>query len=209
MQAADEWTADKVPDVDIDEIVKRVAGEIEAQRASAAASYSPETVPREVAVNKKDDVKHVAIGSDHRGVDVKNIIITYLGNLGYRMADVGPSAREPVDYPDYAVAVAKKVASGECERGIMIDGTGVCSAMVCNKVRGIRAAPCHDLRTVVISREHANANVLTLGGPFYSGSQLCEMAKTWLETRFGGGRHWVRINKMMATERAWRRDGSE
>ena len=196
-------------DIDMEQIARRVAGEIGAKLASGAVSFSPETVPRETAINRKDDVKHVAIGSDHRGFDAKRIISTYLTSLGYHVTDVGPFTREPADYPDYAAAVARKVASGQCERGIMIDGSGVCSAMVCNKVRGIRAAPCYDLRTVVMSREHANANVLTLGGPFHSGGELSEMARTWLETRFGGGRHWVRINKMMATERAWRQDGSE
>lgn len=191
-------------DLDIEEIVRRVAAEVGAKLASSAVTFSPETVPQNDAINRKDDVKHVAIGSDHRGVDAKRIISTYLKSLGYRLTDVGTLTNEPVDYPDYAMAVAKKVASGECERGIMVDGAGICSAMVCNKVHSIRAASCHDLRTVIMSREHANANVLTLGGPFHSGGELCEMAKTWLETRFTGSRHWVRTNKMMATERGRR-----
>jgi ribose 5-phosphate isomerase B len=83
----------------------------------------------------------------------------------------------------------------------MLDGAGIGSSMVCNKVKGIRAALCYDMRTIVNSREHNNANVLTLGGPFHSGNELCEMTKLWLETRFPGGRHMVRINKMMAVER--------
>ena len=77
--------------------------------------------------------------------------------------------------------------------------------MACNKVRGIRASMCYDLRTVINSREHNNANVLTLGGPLHSGAELCEMAKLWLETRFGGARHWPRINKIMSIEREERR----
>jgi len=124
-----------------------------------------------------------------------------LTSLGYKVVDVGCYSPESVDYPDFAIAVARKVAGGECERGIMIDGAGIGSSMVCNKVRGIRAALCYDLKTVANSREHNNANVLTLGGPLHTPDELCQMAKVWLETRFAGGRHWPRINKMMAVER--------
>jgi ribose 5-phosphate isomerase B len=148
-----------------------------------------------------EQVRRVAIGSDHGGFESKELLKRYLGSLGYQVSDVGTFSKDSVDYPDFAVQVARKVASGECERGIMIDGAGIGSSMVCNKVRGIRAALCYDLRTVVNSREHNNANVLTLGGPLHGAGELCSMAKTWLETRFAGGRHWPRINKMMAVER--------
>lgn len=151
--------------------------------------------------NERDTVRTVVIGADHGGFEAKEIIKTYLQTLGYRVTDVGTHSKESVDYPDFAVSVARNVASGACERGIMIDGAGIGSAMVCNKVRGIRAAMCYDLRTIVNSREHNNANVLTLGGPLHSAADLCEMVKVWLETRFAGGRHWPRINKMMAVER--------
>ena len=83
----------------------------------------------------------------------------------------------------------------------MIDGAGIGSSMCCNKVKGIRAALCYDIRTIQNSRIHNNANVLTLGGPLHEPDELCEMVKVWLETRFEGGRHWPRINKMMAIER--------
>jgi len=148
-----------------------------------------------------DRVLRVALGSDHGGFDAKELLKAHLSNLGYRISDVGTDSKESVDYPDFAVGVARKVAAGDCERGIMIDGAGIGSSMVCNKVRGIRAALCYDLKTVVNSREHNNANVLTLGGPLHSADELCELAKVWLETRFAGGRHWARINKMMAVER--------
>ena len=151
--------------------------------------------------NERDTVRTVVIGADHGGFEAKEIIKTYLQTLGYRVTDVGTHSKESVDYPDFAVAVARNVASGASERGIMIDGAGIGSAMVCNKVRGIRAAMCYDLRTTVNSREHNNANVLTLGGPLHVAAELCEMVKLWLETRFAGGRHWPRINKMMAVER--------
>ena len=106
-----------------------------------------------------------------------------------------------MDYPDIAVAVCRKVVSGDCERGIVLDGAGIGSCMAANKIKGIRAALCYDIRTVINSREHNNANVLSLGGPLHDAGQLCDMAKTWLETRFGGGRHMVRVNKIMAIER--------
>ena len=148
-----------------------------------------------------DKVLRVAVGSDHGGYKSKELLKSYLGTLGYKVVDVGCHSQESVDYPDFALAVARKVAAGDCERGIMIDGAGIGSSMVCNKVRGIRAALCYDLKTVRNSREHNNANVLTLGGPLHTPDELCQMSKVWLETRFAGGRHWPRINKMMAVER--------
>jgi ribose 5-phosphate isomerase B len=151
-----------------------------------------------------DKVLRVAVGSDHGGFRSKELLKSYLGSLGYKVVDVGCYSSESVDYPDFAQAVARKVAAGDCERGIMIDGAGIGSSMVCNKVRGIRAALCYDLKTIANSREHNNANVLTLGGPLHSPDELCEMCKVWLETRFTGGRHWPRINKMMAVERGSR-----
>jgi ribose 5-phosphate isomerase B len=151
--------------------------------------------------NTVDKVLRVAVGSDHGGYKSKELLKSYLGSLGYRVVDVGCHSPESVDYPDFAQAVARKVAAGDCERGIMIDGAGIGSSMVCNKVRGIRAALCYDLKTVVNSREHNNANVLTLGGLLHTPDELCRMSKVWLETRFAGGRHWPRINKMMAVER--------
>ncbi len=152
-------------------------------------------------INESDNVRTVAIGSDHGGFEAKELLKRYLEVLGYAVQDVGTHGKESVDYPDIAVLVARKVASEACDRGIMIDGAGIGSSMVCNKVRGIRAALCYDLATVKNSRAHNNANVLTLGGPLHSPDALCEMARVWLATRFEGGRHWNRINKMMAVER--------
>ena len=146
-------------------------------------------------------VNGVVIGADHGGFEAKEIIKNYLRTIGYRLTDVGTFSKESVDYPDYALKVARKVASGECERGIMIDGAGIGSSMACNKLKGIRAALCYDLKTINNSREHNNANVLTLGGPLHTAEELCEMVKVWLETKFAGGRHWKRVNKIMAIER--------
>jgi len=151
--------------------------------------------------NASEKVSKVYMGSDHGGFESKEILKRYLETSGYRVEDVGTFSKDSVDYPDYAVLVARKTAADADARGIMIDGAGIGSSMVCNKVRGIRAALCYDIVTVKNSRLHNNANVLTLGGPLHQPAELCEMAKIWLETRFEGGRHWPRINKMMAVER--------
>ncbi len=152
-------------------------------------------------MNGKDNVRSVALGSDHGAVAQKNMLRTYLQTIGYRVVDVGCFGAEKVDYPDIAVAVCRRVVSGDCERGIVMDGAGIGSCIAANKIKGIRAAMCYDIRTVINSREHNNANVLSLGGPLHDAGQLCEMARVWLETRFGGGRHLVRVNKIMAIER--------
>jgi ribose 5-phosphate isomerase B len=148
-----------------------------------------------------DVVRSVALGSDHSCVPVRLALGRYLATLGYRVVDVGCPDGVKADYPDIAVAVSRRVLSGDCERGIVLDGAGVGSCMAANKVRGIRAALCHDLRTAVNSREHNNANVLALGGPLHDPAELCGIARTWLETRFAGGRHVARVNKIMAIER--------
>jgi ribose 5-phosphate isomerase B len=152
-------------------------------------------------LNARDNVKRVALGSDHGGFVSKEVLKRYLELAGYEVIDVGTYSQESVDYPDFALAVARAVVSERADRGIMIDGAGIGSSMVCNKVNGIRAALCYDKKTIVNSREHNNANVLTLGGPLHTPDELCGLAELWLATRFAGGRHWRRINKMMAVER--------
>ena len=195
-------------DIDIAKIVQQVVSEMLAKQTPAPVPGNPE--PKPVPENAKDLVRRVAIGCDHTTVDQKDALKTYLQSIGYQITDVGPFSKDKkVDYPDYAAAVARKVVSEECERGIMLDGAGIGSSMVCNKVRGIRAALCYNVKTVINSREHNNANVLTLGGALHSIAELCELAKVWLETRFEGGRHWPRINKMMAIEREERGHGSK
>lgn len=157
------------------------------------------------AINSGQTVGRVAIGSDHSAYNQKQFLVTYLRTLGYTVTDVGCRDGERVDYPDIALDVCRKVARDACDRGIMLDGAGIGSSMACNKVKGIRAALCYDLRTVVNSREHNNANVLTLGGPLHSAEELAEMVALWLETPFPGGRHLVRVNKIMAIERGGER----
>jgi ribose 5-phosphate isomerase B len=206
-----------VAEIDIEKIVQKVVSDVLSKNilptsgiSGGGSGTSGTGEQKPLSNNEKDIVRRVAIGCDHTTVDQKDMLKTYLQSIGYQVTDIGPFSKEKkVDYPDYAAAVARKVASGECDRGIMLDGAGIGSSMVCNKVRGIRAALCYNIKTVLNSREHNNANVLTLGGLLHSNSELCEMAKVWLETRFEGGRHWPRINKMMAIEREERQHGSK
>jgi len=157
---------------------------------------------KESGNNANVRVRRVAIGADHGSYDAKEMLKRYLESAGYKIVDVGTAnSTEKVDYPDFALAVARKVVSGECERGIMLDAAGIGSSMVCNKVHGIRAALCWSTKTIVNSREHNNANILTMGTAQHPEEELCVMARLWLETKFEGGRHWPRINKMMSIER--------
>jgi len=153
-------------------------------------------------INGQRYVRRVAIGADHGSYDAKELLKRYLETAGFTMVDVGTdNSTVKVDYPDFAAAVSRKVVSGECDRGIMLDAAGIGSSMVCNKIHGIRAALCWSTKTIINSREHNNANVLTMGTAQHLGEDLCVMAKLWLETKFEGGRHWPRINKMMSLEK--------
>ncbi len=152
-------------------------------------------------MNGNGCVKYVALGSDHTSFTQKSTLRLFLENAGYRVKDVGCFTPERVDYPDVALAVARAVVSGDCDRGIVLDGTGIGSAMTANKIRGIRAAVCHDERTALACREHNNANVLSLGGPLYGVDEICVMARCFLEAGFDGGRHLARVNKIMRIER--------
>jgi len=144
--------------------------------------------------------KTVAIGADHGGYQLKETLKAFLSQAGYQVKDCGTSSTDPVDYPDFAIAVAQEVASGKAWRGIMIDGAGIGSCMAANKVNGVRAAMCYDYATAFNSREHNNANTLTLGAGLIGSSLAKQIVTTFLETEFGGGRHARRVDKIMAIE---------
>lgn len=148
-------------------------------------------------------MKKIVIGSDHGGFELKEQLVGFLRQLGYQVADYGCYSEDPVDYPDIAMLVAEAVATGIDTVGIMIDGVGIASAMVANKVPGIRAAYCWDLFTARSSREHNDANLLTLGGRVTGAILAQEIVKTWLETDFPGGRHARRVDKIMEIERRY------
>ena len=143
----------------------------------------------------------VCIGSDHGGFRMKEFLKAVVESLRLTVHDVGVYDEKPVDYPDIAEQVAGCVASGQAARGIIVDGAGIGSAMVANKIPGIRAALCYDKASARNSREHNNANILTLGGRLLTGSQAEEVVRTWLATPFAGGRHQARIDKITAVER--------
>lgn len=143
----------------------------------------------------------VAIGSDHGGFQLKRALLPVLDELGLAVKDVGVFEEKPADYPDIAVAVAACISSGQATRGVIIDGAGIGSCMAANKVAGIRAALCYDVASARNSREHNNANVLTLGGRLLTGSQAEAVLRTWLATPFAGGRHQARVDKIMEIER--------
>jgi ribose 5-phosphate isomerase B len=149
----------------------------------------------------------VALGTDHGGVDLKEALKAFMHENGYEVIDVGAHTKDSVDYPDIALKVAELVASGKACRGIIIDGAGIGSCMAANKVPGVRAALCYDYATAVNSREHNNANALTLGAGLIGTNLAKQIVKTWLETPFGGGRHARRVDKITAIEKSFSKDG--
>jgi ribose 5-phosphate isomerase B len=145
----------------------------------------------------------IAIGADHGGFKLKERLAFRLREKGYTVEDCGTNSTESVDYPDYAVKVAEAVASGRCAWGIAVDGAGIGSAMVANKVPGVRAALCYDMSTAVNSREHNHANVLTLGAGLIGENLAWQIVEAWLATAWGGGRHAARVAKIDAVERRY------
>ena len=145
-------------------------------------------------------IEKVVIGSDHGGFALKERLKAYLYSKGYDVVDFGCYSTDPVDYPDIAFLVADAVSKNKGYYGIMIDGAGVASCIVCNKVPGIRASLCWDDFTATIAREHDNANILCLGGQVLGPALAREVVDTWLRTDFGGGRHERRVNKIMDIE---------
>jgi len=142
----------------------------------------------------------IAIGSDHRGFEVKRRIIAVLQQMGHEVLDLGPAARESVDYPDYAIPVALAVAEGRAQRGVLICGTGIGMCIAANKVKGVRAAPCHDSITAEMSRRHNDANVLCLSADLLGEELIERMLRIWLETEFESGRHARRVEKITRFE---------
>ncbi len=147
----------------------------------------------------------VAIGADHGGLEMKQAICPFLDQLGYNITDCGTFTPDPVDYPDIAYAVAKLVSDGVVARGIIIDGAGIGSCMVANKVPGVRAAMCYDEKTARNAREHNDANVLTLGGKLIPAQTAREIVRIFLETQCTEPRHQKRVDKIMQVEKRYLR----
>jgi ribose 5-phosphate isomerase B len=142
----------------------------------------------------------IVVGSDHRGFQAKQQIKAVVTQLGHECVDVGTDSSNPVDYPDHAYLAAIAVANKEADRGILACGTGIGMSMTANKVRGIRAALCHDELSAQISRHHNDANVLCVSGDLIGEVLLRKIVEVWLSTEFSGGRHLRRINKIAAIE---------
>lgn len=143
----------------------------------------------------------LAIGSDHGGFELKNHIIKHLEEKGIEYKDFGCYDEKSVDYPDIAQIVCNSINNGECERGILICGTGIGISIAANKIDGIRAAHCHDVYSAQMSKRHNNANVLCMGGRVI-GSELAFMiVDNWLNAEFEGGRHAARIEKIHSLEK--------
>jgi len=142
----------------------------------------------------------IALGSDHRGYEAKELIKTIVTQMGHEYVDFGTDSKNPVDYPDQAYLAALAVSKKEADRAILTCGTGIGMCIAANKIKGIRAALCHDELTAQISRHHNDANVLCVSGDLTGEVVLRKMVEVWLNTEFSGGRHQRRINKITAIE---------
>lgn len=144
----------------------------------------------------------IAFGSDHAGVQERQDLITHLKGKGYLLLDLGCAAGQSVDYPDFGAEVGRAVASGRVDRGVLICGTGLGICMAANKVHGVRAATVHDEFTAEMARRHNDANVICMGARLFSVWAMQRMLDRFLATPFEGGRHALRVAKIMALESA-------
>jgi ribose 5-phosphate isomerase B len=147
----------------------------------------------------------VALGADHGGFDLKEQLKEYLRAWGYSALDLGTFSREAVDYPDFAEAVANAVVRGDAWRGIVVDSAGIGSSIAANKVPGARAALCYDRATARNSREHNDANIISLGAKLIAPEVAREIVAAWLDTPFAGGRHQKRVDKITGIENRHRK----
>ncbi len=190
---------------EIHQIVQRVLNRytgLSQQAADAArnpGSPAQATQPEEKPAGRKV----IAIGADHGGFELKEILKPDLAAQGFEVIDVGTNSKEAVDYPDIAHDAARLVGSGKAWRGIIIDGAGIGSCIVANKVAGVRAGMAYDYSSAVNSREHNDTNVLTLGAGLIGVNLAKQIVKVWLSTDFGGGRHAGRVNKISAVEKQY------
>ena len=188
-------------EAEVRSLVERVLDGVIAADPSPAPETTnapPPETPRAPEVSDR-----IAIGADHGGFPLKERIGFRLKEAGYEVLDCGTDSHEAVDYPDFAHAVAREVASGACRYGIVVDGAGIGSAMVANKVPGVRAALCYDLSTARNSREHNHANVLALGAGLIGEALAWQIVEEWLSVDWGGDRHARRVAKIDDIERQY------
>lgn len=185
---------------EIRELVSRVVESLDAGETRGVVRARSSAEPAGEA-----DEKTVALGADHGGWALKRTLATHLAERGYRVSDCGTDGPDAVDYPDFAHEVARRVAGGECRWGIVVDGAGLGSAMVANKVPGVRAALAYDLSSARNGREHNHANVLTLGAGLIGEGLARQIVDEWLATPWGAGRHARRVAKIDEVEERYRR----
>jgi ribose 5-phosphate isomerase B len=173
---------------------------VESNRITGDQSIKIDTNPswEKTGHNIKSGMQVIAFGADHGGFELKEKLKDVVTDAGYQVYDCGTHSKDSVDYPDYAFAVARLVSEGQVWRGIIVDGAGIGSCMAANKVPGVRAALCYDQATAHNSREHNNANILTLGAGLIGPNLAGQIVRTWLVTKFGGGRHARRVDKIDA-----------
>ena len=179
-----------------------------ARETAAARGVHIREVPEDQVAVVAPPEKTIAIGADHGGFRLKEALKPVLISLGLEVRDVGVYEEKPADYPDLALKVGELVASGAAARGIVIDGAGIGSSIAANKIPGIRAALCYDKSSARNSREHNDSNVLTLGARLLTETQADDVLRTWIATRFAGGRHQARIDKIVAIERQFSKKAS-
>jgi len=194
-----------ISDAEIHQIVQRVLNQAMGLSQTAVKPLDAPVQAETRSEDKPSERKTVAIGADHGGFELKEVLKADLASMGFEVMDAGTNSKEAVDYPDFAHAVATLVASGKAWRGIVIDGAGIGSCIVANKVPGVRAGMAYDYSSAVNSREHNDTNVLTLGAGMIGVNLAKQIVKTWLTTEFGGGRHAGRVAKIIAVEKLYQK----
>ena len=187
----------EINDTELHEIVQRVLQQV---MGNSARESAVSTVPARAEASGR---KVVALGADHGGYELKEMLKSEITTLGFDISDLGTNSKDAVDYPDFAHAVAQAVSAGKAWRGIMIDGAGIGSCIVANKVSGVRAGMAYDYSSAVNSREHNDTNVLTLGAGLIGVALAKQIVKTWLTTEFAGGRHTQRVDKIKSVEKKY------
>src|SRR6266550_3901200 len=198
-------TEDDVRDLAVGSVLRIAEGARLTPLAADIVSEKHIQIVRRVPRSGSDASKLIAVGADHGGFKMKEELKVFLTSLGHQVHDFGTNSEDAVDYPDLAYAVARSVAEGNSDLGIVIDGAGVGSAMTANKVPGVRAAACYSVSVARNSREHNGANVLTLGSKTITSAEMRDIVNAWLATEMTEDRHRKRVEKIEAIERQYLR----
>lgn len=169
---------------------------------------SEEIDSEEVGSETRKKTNKIVLASDHTGYKTKSVLIKILTDKGFEIIDAGTDSEESCDYPDFALTAAKKVALQEADFGIIVDATGIPSAITANKLPGIRAATCYNEFSAKSAREHNNANVLVLGAKALGEETIKSILDVWMKTEFAGGRHQRRLDKIKAVEELFLKNSS-